>query len=517
VSATPEVSGAPVVSASATPATVLAPARVREVSRPTWGERLDAQTVLVGGLVLAVFGLLAWVIIVPEVRRRGIRLAAFRHASPVVGPRAVPVNVAAAAPVQKQMDVGPRLTSAGPRQVSLKLKASEPSLRRAVVPATRASRIFEAEPAVEPALPGNGELKVPAPLSEPVLEAVGPVIEQAPSAAASEIAAAPEMPEPAEVSTPAPVAVELSAADVVEPAFARASPVVEPEAEIEPIGQGQPVPQLTPVVSSEPFTQEIREPEPILAEVGQTDQTLETPSFDLETISNEPSISQPTTPVTMPEPIQIPTTPVVRTSAPGGSPQPGAMQTTVHLTFAFEIASMQLTPAFKMGALQLRPSSKLITMRLAHSQHPQPAMNLQVNFEIAKIQPSGGALGNVRLTPSQQQRPTFAGSPSFTVAGLQLVSDFAAAPLQLTPSQQGQASVHVTVPFQIATVEFSPSFEIASIVLNSSSKQVTVQLPGTAAPAEGAPMFEIANLQLTGSGEVGMMQLNMLGHGSRRT
>jgi len=100
---------------------------------------------------------------------------------------------------------------------------------------------------------------------------------------------------------------------------------------------------------------------------------------------------------------------------------------------------------------------------------------------------------------------------------LHLVSDFAAAPLQLTPSQQGQATVHVVVPFQIATVEFSPSFEISSLVLNSNSKQVSVQLPSAGgAVVEGAPVFEISNLQLTGSGEIGMMQLNLTGHGPKR-
>jgi len=220
----------------------------------------------------------------------------------------------------------------------------------------------------------------------------------------------------------------------------------------------------------------------------------------------------------MPEPIQIPTAPVVRTPAGGVTPQPtGAMQTAVQLTFTFEIASMQLTPTFKMGALQVRPTSKVVTMRLAAAQQPQPAMNLQVTFEIAKIQPTGGALGTLRLTPSQQQRPQPSGSSSFTVAGLQLVPNFEAAPVQLTPSQAGQAPVLVTAPFQIATVEFSPSFEIASIVLNSTSKQVAVQLPG-AGPSggEAPPMFEIANLQLTGSGELGMMQLNLLGQGPRR-
>ena len=77
--------------------------------------------------------------------------------------------------------------------------------------------------------------------------------------------------------------------------------------------------------------------------------------------------------------------------------------------------------------------------------------------------------------------------------------------------------MHVVAPFQIATVEFSPSFEISSIVLNSNSKQVMVQLPTAGGAAvEGAPMFEISNLQLTGSGEIGMMQLNLVGQGPRR-
>jgi hypothetical protein len=137
-------------------------------------------------------------------------------------------------------------------------------------------------------------------------------------------------------------------------------------------------------------------------------------------------------------------------------------------------------------------------------------MNLQVNFEIAKIQPSGGGLGSIRLTPSQQQRPAAVGSPSFNVAGLQLVSNFEAAPFQITPSQSGQASVLVTGAFQIATVEFSPSFEIASIILNSTSKNISVQLPGGVAEG-GAPMFEIANLQIAGTGDIGLMQVHAVG------
>src|SRR5206468_3746822 len=176
---------------------------------------------------------------------------------------------------------------------------------------------------------------------------------------------------------------------------------------------------------------------------------------------------------------------------PVAKPQPPAatMQTSVQLTFSFEIAAMQLTPSFKMGVLKVRPISKLVTMRLPSPQRAQTALNLQVAFEIVKIQPVAGALGTIRVVPSQQQRPTLTGMPSFAVAGLQLVPNSETAPVQVTPSPQGRASVFITVPFQISTLEFSPSLEIASVILNSNSKQVVVQLPGAGpGPAEGAPM-----------------------------
>src|SRR5437870_13538554 len=112
----------------------------------------------------------------------------------------------------------------------------------------------------------------------------------------------------------------------------------------------------------------------------------------------------------MPEPTQ---TPATRTTAGAPAPTPGGMQTAVQLTFSCEITSLQLTPSFKMGALQLKPISKIVMMRLSPSQHPQPAMNLQVTFEVATVQPASGTLGTVRLTPSQQQKPGVITSPAF--------------------------------------------------------------------------------------------------------
>jgi tetratricopeptide (TPR) repeat protein len=582
----------PVVAvASATPATVLAPARVRDLSRPAIGEALgrfipDPRTLLVGGLVLAGITLLAWVI-VPEVRRRMPSIPVYRRPVPAAGPRIEEGNGA----TSREYTVKNRLVG-GPRQVSLRLKASEPSLRRSVRPIGKPVRAFGVGSAIAPVTEASvqtapePELDLP-PRPDVALESsIGPVIEQGETALTGlmqsdqvslpSVAQAPEVTVPTEWASPispipeaanvrdAAAVVEREAvvvepeAAVIEPEAAVIEPeaavvereavvvepeavvveaeaaVVEPEAvdeepmvaaELEPIGQGQPVPYQMPVSAMDSPVPEIITPELLevtsrlpekvatgaaITGIGAPRQGVETPSF---VVSTEPSVLQPTTPETMPEP-QIPTAQVIRTPTTGAAPQPAsAMQTAVQLTFSFEIASMQLTPTFKMSALQLRPTSKIVTMRLAPSQHAEPTMNLQVSFEIAKIQPAGGGLGTVRLIPSQQQRPTVVGSSSFTVGGLQLISNFEAAPVQLTPSQQ--AAVSVTGAFQIATVEFSPSFEIASIVLNSSSKQVAVQLAG-AGTVEGAPMFDIANLQLGPSGEIGMMQLNMLGQGSRR-
>jgi Flp pilus assembly protein TadD len=584
--------------AVSTPATVLAPATVQEWSRPTVSERMDrftnSNTFLFGVLLLAGVAIIGWVV-VSEVRRR-VSVSVYRSPAPAMGPRFDAIEVETTA----EEIVAPSRLAGGPPQVSLQLKASEPSVRRAAVPFGKMSRPFGAGTTF---VAGNGtvvENFVPremAPIQEPQQidePAPQPVAERAPApfvdvdspsngdfipAALSEIqelASAPEwdfapvrtetalshkyaMPEPLETpliaETPAafhapaafeaPVAVEAVSEPTTSeiPAFFETvegpvsaqseivtESVVTPAAEItgveiEPVAQGQPIPYQVPAFSTDSPMAEITKPEPeshpthlppgAIAGVGEVRPSIEAPSFAPQVISTEP-LAQPTTPATMPQPTQPIPAPTIRTAPMTGSapqPQPaGGMHTAVQLTFSFEIASMQLTPSFKMGALQLKPTSRIVTMRLAPSQQPQPAMNLQVTFEIATVQLAGNSIGVIRLTPSQQQRPSVINSPSFNVAGLQLLSGADSGAVQITPSQQGQASVHMTGRFQIATVEFSPSFEIASIVLNSTSKSVSVQLPGAGPSAvEGAPVFEITNVQLAGNGEIGIIQLSAQG------
>src|SRR5262249_4285671 len=229
--------------------------------------------------------------------------------------------------------------------------------------------------------------------------------------------------------------------------------------------------------------------------------------------SAEAVLPQTTTLPTIPSTTQIPTTPVDK--SPSGAtiktPSGGAAGTSLHAMFSCEITAIQLTPTFEMDALTVRPSSDLVTMHLALQPHSQTTENLQVRFEAEKIEPIGSTLGTLRMLPSAQRKPVANDSPSLGAAGLQLVPNFEDAPLQLTPAQPTQETVFVIVPCEINIVEFSPLFEIASIILNSSSKRLFVQWTGSRPGGEaGVRVFQIANLELTENGQISTMQLKLL-------
>ncbi|MGE5214041.1 MAG: tetratricopeptide repeat protein [Nitrospirota bacterium] len=520
---------------------------------------------IVGGLLLAAVVLIA-LAVVPALRRYKFTVPGStdresRAETAVFKPRTVPAHTTG---------VRGNGFAAGPPQVSLQLKPWNPPSRQSTLPSAKAESAFnrlKASKAKEPSrlpVPIESQRDESPAVREPFYESVGPVLEQE-----SDVVSAVTSQEPgldgseagtefAEPSTIAPRSVENEILELPEepvfaaqethqfskpqreevlvpdeqptevfasgPEYAWAGIETAPELKTESLGNDQPHEAV--IAERETFVEreDVAERDSFIQpEVPVREVTAER-AFDFQpfpAIPAEPVFSQTTTPVTMPETTQTPPAPIAKAPAPPvpkPQPQPQApapaagMQTSVQLTFSFEIAAMQLTPSFKMGVLKVRPISKLVTMRLPSPQRAQSPLNLQVAFEVVKIQPVAGALGTIRVVPSQQQRPAMGGMPSFAVAGLQVVQNSETAPVQLTPSPQGRASVFVTVPFQISTLEFSPTLEIGSVTLNSNSKQVVVQLPGTGpGPAEGAPMFEIANLELNEGGEIVMMQLNLLG------
>src|SRR5207248_6323794 len=239
---------------------------------------------------------------------------------------------------------------------------SEPMVQAESEPISSAAPIVSHEPA---SLIGEEQTEW---VSEPIFQAES----------------APESPTQ-ESATYEPITAE---AGIAPAAFPEEIPVPEsfPESRIseesELVLQGQPVPYQTVVSTKEPIGISGSEDADQFSSEFAANTVAETP-VDTAVAINPPQddlASQPITTENMPETLQTPTAPVIRTSAGGISPQsvhaaaPGSqavpatgMQTAVQITLSCEIASMQLTPTFKMGALQLRPVSKVVTMRLAPS------------------------------------------------------------------------------------------------------------------------------------------------------
>src|SRR5438094_985980 len=185
----PTASAAPVVATamSATPATVLTPAKVAQFTPvPTFVERISAFTgqrpLLVWILGLSGFGLLVSVVVMEIRRRIGTTQIGHRPAT-VTGP---PLHDGESAEETPALEVQKRFVG-GPRQISVQLKASEPSRRRAVIPvANRAPETITAPPPeLETATVNSRGESTYVDFEE---SSVRPVIERVPSNGEKEIA-----------------------------------------------------------------------------------------------------------------------------------------------------------------------------------------------------------------------------------------------------------------------------------------------------------------------------------------
>jgi tetratricopeptide (TPR) repeat protein len=262
--------------AAVTPATILAPPRIREWSKPTFADRLDQisdpQTPLVGGILLAGILVLVW-LVVQQVRRNVGAIPLYSRSNPVMEPR-----FTGGGPITSEPPKLASRLSGGSPHLSLQLKASEPSVRRAAlpygVPGLRAAAIASAlEKEVEPLEPVSFDKTVseaaPLPPSLTPGETSPPFEEPA-------IAMLEPLRDKEEVSVPESAAItehELPVVDrgypfeeslpigknvIEEPPFI-AEPIQPYE---EPVGQGQPIPYQTPSFIVEPLMSEITQPTP---------------------------------------------------------------------------------------------------------------------------------------------------------------------------------------------------------------------------------------------------------------
>ena len=517
----------PPVSVSAAPAN--APAvtllgRIRQRLQPVYAGMLDTlpspRTLLVGVLLVAGILLLVWTIV--QFLHRNLPPGLIQG-SPV--PLTEPPLSGDISEAGYEQKISSNLLNYGPRKLSLQLQARETSVDPTALSVLTANddglgvqELLNDMPganseAVEEIAPHASFYSEPATRAEERAsveqEAVSEISRRYDS---EEVSRAAGKPSALAVDSPVLTEIEmpLAIAETTQPVTDLEKRHETPQSTVddlgeelaapdESVGQGQPIPQLTTAPSA--------------AETISFPSLLRKRSISMTT-APEPISPQPTTPTIMQEMTITPPPAAHAFSSTMPAQRPaGAMQTAVQLTLSMEIGSMQLTPTFKMRDLQLRPTSRVVTMRLAPCQTPNPPLDLQITFEIVKIELEGETISTVRLVPSGQEKPAvISSSSSFAVAKFELEPNSGIASVQLTPSHQAGASVHLTADFQISAIEFSPGFGIAAIVLNSTSRNISLQLPGAEPAIEDAPVFAIEKVEMNGS-QLGLIQVTQLSPG----
>ncbi len=474
--------------AASSPATVLAPAKVREWSQPTWKERMDQWGVSIGMLIFLLAGvlILAWVA-VPALRRR------FATAS-VEGTRSSYAaseydSVEAGGAVDEF--VAPRRLAGGPPQVSLKLRASEPAIRRAVMPLSKSAGAMGIGRDTEQ---GDG-------LGTATVEPT-PVTSFAPP----------------ETKYDAPEAFDSPADDAFDEGVGEPISAVTEESVVDEAATFE-TSEFAPVEAYEFAKSETEVTEPVL----ETEVSAFEPAFDVDetAFAPEESLAMPDdfvapeveefVPVTAEKEIEPVSETRVDETLAIATPEPeieelepvGQGQPIPYLTPApiAESPEAETETAWEEPAAAAALGAGLAGIgALRHPVDPSPVSEA-VSTEPMAQQPTIPAIMPQPTQPTPTVRPT-PSSPATAPSG--------GAPSGSSSMPGGMhTAVQLTLSFEIASLQLTPTFKMGALQLKPTSKIVTMRLAPSQNPAPAMNLqvtFEIASVQLAGN-SIGTIRL----------
>jgi hypothetical protein len=304
------------------------------------------------------------------------------------------------------------------------------------------------------------------------------------------------------------------------PVVAEKAPVV---AEKPPVVAEKPpvIAEKPPVVAEKPPV--VAEKPPVVAEKAPV--VAEKPPVVAEkppVIAEKPAPILPVLPVTPPvpkaEPVPAPAAALIpaavrevssTTTKPVMSTETTANRASAQLTLSFEITSLQLTPFFKLGGVQIRPLSNVVSLHLISAQASDSPMAAGISFEIDKVELDDQSnLRSLLLKPLGQAQAASTPQSKLQVDAVQITQGGEGA-IQVTSSQSASTAVQLISLLTIASMEFTPSFEIGSLRLEPNSKSVQLRL----APSQRAgaldlpPSFEISSIQLGNEAQFSLLSL----------
>ena len=255
----------------------------------------------------------------------------------------------------------------------------------------------------------------------------------------------------------------LAAAPIPEPA--PAPPIAEPELPPRPVPR-PPKPKIAPSPPRKP--------------VGPTPPTL---------APAQPHIERDT-------PIRAP---VVRVPPADGS---GAV-----LGLFLEVISMQLTSQLQMGAIRARPASLAASLRL-ESATARSAVLAETGFQLGPAQFSKeGQISTLRLLPTGKPLQPAQMRNAFEIGGVALIPNETRARVQLTPAGTTPMTMELFAQLELTSVELTPNFQVAQLILNWRTTSVRVTL-NPKAPEQTAAKFEMRVEKIDNFGRIAELLLS---------
>ena len=214
---------------------------------------------------------------------------------------------------------------------------------------------------------------------------------------------------------------------------------------------------------------------------------IPTPSATLATI--EPKVDDrkviplPPQPVIEPVVQYPPPPPVVpaptRVEPPSPSPVAPARITSaasnaVVIGLPLHVTAIQFSPTLQMAAIRARPASHTVSVQI--EPHALAGTLLpECGFELAAVDlDSRGQIRMIRLAPTDRRVVAMSSVAAVPIANIALLPANGGRALQLTPAGTAPMNMQLLVTFDLAGVELSPSFGIASLLLKSRGSKMRV-------------------------------------------
>jgi DNA-binding response OmpR family regulator len=171
-----------------------------------------------------------------------------------------------------------------------------------------------------------------------------------------------------------------------------------------------------------------------------------------------------------------------------------------------EVVSMQLTSQLQMGAIRARPASLTASLRL-ESATARNAIPSELGFQLGPAKLNGeGCISTLRLVPTSKPFQPAQMRTAFEIGGVALIPNETRARVQLTPAGTTPMTMELFAHLELNSVELTPGFQVAQLILNWSTNAVRVTL-NPKAPEQTAAKFELRVLKLDDSGRIAELLL----------